>query len=506
METINSVSIALQPSVYSTFRALNNTVSFALGEYVDNAVQSYLDNKDALVALDPNYRLEIRINVDWEKRNITITDNAAGINTKNYKKAFEPAHIPLDSTGLNEFGMGMKTASVWLADKWCVYTKALGETVERFTNFDLLKVIEDNKEELIVEEKPKSAEEHYTKIILTDLSKQAPSVNQMDKVKRHLSSFYRKFIRNEDVKIFVNEELLHYPEYEILNAPYYKQPESHNIFWKKEIDFQIGKYKATGFIAILKTMQQSVNGIALLRRGRIIEEKYFPQIICGQVGSPRYKRIFGEIELEGFDVSFNKNKFRDEEDLSIFMEALKEELTQTNFDLYGQAENYRQRTKEEVTKIAKEITKKLKKENKTREFTKKIQEVELKAKDTELITREENIIQEAEVLSSHSDSFTLGNTDYSLKIELVNTNSNNLYSINVEDSKSLFDDINSKTISCRINLAHPFFARFDMFKKNNNYQPIITIFRTLTLAEIIAVNRKIGNASIIRILFNEHLL
>ena len=506
METINSVSIALQPSVYSTFRALNNTVSFALGEYVDNAVQSYLDNKDALVALDPNYRLEIRINVDWEKRNITITDNAAGINTKNYKKAFEPAHIPLDSTGLNEFGMGMKTASVWLADKWCVYTKALGETVERFTNFDLLKVIEDNKEELIVEEKPKSAEEHYTKIILTDLSKQAPSVNQMDKVKRHLSSFYRKFIRNEDVKIFVNEELLHYPEYEILNAPYYKQPESHNIFWKKEIDFQIGKYKATGFIAILKTMQQSVNGIALLRRGRIIEEKYFPQIICGQVGSPRYKRIFGEIELEGFDVSFNKNKFRDEEDLSIFMEALKEELTQTNFDLYGQAENYRQRTKEEVTKIAKEITKKLKKENKTREFTKKIQEVELKAKDTELITREENIIQEAEVLSSHSDSFTLGNTDYSLKIELVNTNSDYLYSINTEDSKSLFDDINSKTISCRINLAHPFFARFDMFKKNNNYQPIITIFRTLTLAEIIAVNRKIGNASIIRILFNEHLL
>ena len=506
METINSVSIALQPSVYSTFRALNNTVSFALGEYVDNAVQSYLDNKDALVALDPNYRLEIRINVDWEKRNITITDNAAGINTKNYKKAFEPAHIPLDSTGLNEFGMGMKTASVWLADKWCVYTKALGETVERFTNFDLLKVIEDNKEELIVEEKPKSAEEHYTKIILTDLSKQAPSVNQMDKVKRHLSSFYRKFIKNEDVKIFVNEELLHYPEYEILNAPYYKQPESHNIFWKKEIDFQIGKYKATGFIAILKTMQQSANGIALLRRGRIIEEKYFPQIICGQAGSPRFKRIFGEIELEGFDVSFNKNKFRDEEDLSIFMEALKEELTQTDFDLYGQAENYRQRTKEEVTKIAKEITKKLKKENKTREFTKKIQEVELKAKDTELITREENIIQEAEVLSSHSDSFTLGNTDYSLKIELVNTNSNNLYSINVEDSKSLFDDINSKTISCRINLAHPFFARFDMFKKNNNYQPIITIFRTLTLAEIIAVNRKIGNASIIRILFNEHLL
>ena len=373
METINSVSIALQPSVYSTFRALNNTVAFALGEYVDNAVQSYLNNKKALTALEPNYRLEIRINIDWEKCNITITDNAAGINTESYKKAFEPAHIPLDSTGLNEFGMGMKTASVWLADKWCVYTKALGETVERFISFDLLKVIEDNKEELIVEEKPMSAEKHYTKIILTDLSKQAPSINQMDKVKKHLSSFYRKFIRNGEVKIFVNEELLHYPEYEILDAPYYKQPESHNVFWKKKIDFELGKYRATGFIAILKTLQQSANGIALLRRGRIIEEKYFPRTICGQVGSPRFKRIFGEIELEGFEVSFNKNKIRVEDDLYIFMEALKEELTQTDFDLYGQAENYRQRTKEEVTKTAKEITKKLKKETKTREFAKKIQ-------------------------------------------------------------------------------------------------------------------------------------
>ena len=109
-------------------------------------------------------------------------------------------------------------------------------------------------------------------------------------------------------------------------------------------------------------------------------------------------------------------------------------------------------------------------------------------------------------MSSHSDSFTLGEIDYTLKIELVNTNSDYLYSINTEDSKSLFDDINSKTIFCKINLAHPFFTRFDIFKKNDNYQPIINIFRTLTMAVIMAGKRGIENASIIRILFNRYLL
>ena len=507
MKQINKVSIALQPNVYSTFRALNNTVSFTLGEYVDNAVQSYLNNKNELLAVEANYKLEVRITVDWEKRTITIIDNAAGISAKNYEKAFEPAHIPLDKTGLNEFGMGMKTASVWLADNWCVYTKALGETVERFTDFDLPKVIRDNKEELIVTESSKPANEHYTKIILSNLSNQAPTPNQMDKIKRHLSSFYRKFIRNNEIRIFVNDEQLHYPDYEILEAPYYKNPESEDVLWKKEIDFELGEYKAKGFVAILKTMQQAANGIALSRRGRIIEEKYFPHIICGQVGSPRYKRIFGEVELDGFDVSFNKNKFRDEENLYAFMEALKDELTVPDFDLYGQAESYRQRAKEETTKIAKGITATLKKESKPRELAKRVQDAEIKAQDTQLTAHSENSIQNAEPLGSHSDSFQLNNTDYTLKVDLVNdTTTDKLYSVALEDSKTLFDTANSKVIVCKINLAHPFFTRFDQFKKADNYQPIIAIFKSLALAEIMAPNRGTSNASNIRLLFNNYLL
>lgn len=347
MKQINKVSIALNPNVYSTFRNLNNTVSNTLGEYVDNAVQSFLNHKTELFDLESNYKLRIEISVDWENRTILISDNAAGIDAVNYQRAFEPAHIPLDDTGLNEFGMGMKTASVWLANKWCVYTKALGEDVERFTEFDLQKVTTEEKEELVVIEKNAPANEHYTRIILSQLSTNAPKPGQMEKIRRHLSSIYRQFLRTGNVEIIVNGQSLEAPDYGILYAPFYKTPDGENILWRKEIDFEMGEYKAKGFIAILDKIQNGANGLVLMRRGRVIvgggDERYFPTVIFGQSGSFRYRRLFGEIELEGFEVSFNKNGFREEEDLYLFMDALKDELKADNLNILGQTDNYRQR-------------------------------------------------------------------------------------------------------------------------------------------------------------------
>lgn len=510
MKQIDKVSIALKPNVYKTFRALNNTVSFTLGEYVDNAVQSYLDNKEALLALEPDYKLEVKITIDWTEKNIKITDNAAGIDVENYERAFEPAHIPLDATGLNEFGMGMKTASVWLADKWSVRTKALWEPVERFTIFDLNKVTSEGHENLTVTETPRPENEHYTKIELTDLSKHAPSPNQVDKIRRHLSSIYRKYLRNGDVTIIVNGEKLTAPNYEILNAPFYKTPKGESILWKKEIDFHLSKYKAKGFIAILKNMKKGANGLVLLRRGRVIvggaDERYFPAVIFGQVGSFRYKRLFGEIELEGFDVTFNKNGFRDEEDLYAFMEALREELRRPDFNMLAQADNLRQHhTKEASAKIAKDITRTLKKETSPKQLTRQVEEVTRNFQNKSYIANTENIIHRSKAIDSHTESFVFNGKNYILRMDLLTeTSTDMLYSVKQEDADS-YDTVDAKIIVCKINLQHPFFTRFDQFKKANNYQPLIAIFKALTLAEIMGPSHGINEPSTLRILFNQHI-
>ena len=81
--SVTQVSIALKPNVYNTFRNLVNTLSNTLGEYVDNAVQSYFDNKKRLRSYEPNYKLQIKIIMDWEAKSLSVIDNAAGIKEVN---------------------------------------------------------------------------------------------------------------------------------------------------------------------------------------------------------------------------------------------------------------------------------------------------------------------------------------------------------------------------------------------------------------------------------------
>src|SRR5690606_32052380 len=173
---------------------------------------------------------------------------------------------------------------------------------------------------------------------------------------RHLASIYRSFLRRKEIKITINGESLKAPEYEVLKIPIYNTPDGEEILWKKVIDFEIGKYKAKGFIAILKSIQNNANGLVLLRRGRVIvggdDDRFFPSSIFGSPGNFRYKRLFGELELEGFDVTFNKNGFVDEENLNAFIDALRDELKEPGFNLLSQADNYRVKTKEENSKIA----------------------------------------------------------------------------------------------------------------------------------------------------------
>ena len=509
MKQINRVSIALKPNVYRTFRNLTNTASNTLGEYVDNAVQSYLSHRDELLKLDPSFKLRIELEVNYETRTIVIKDNAAGIDAENYERAFEPAHVPIDATGLNEFGMGMKTASVWLANKWNVRTKALGEPIERFTEFDIEKVTREEKEELVVSEKPAGVNEHYTIITLSQLSSNAPKSSQMDKIKRHLSSIYRHFLRTGEVEIFVNGTSLEAPNYPVLKAPFYKTPEGEERVWREEIDYEFGNYKVHGFIAILDKMQNNANGLVLMRRGRVIvgggDERFFPPVIFGQSGSFRYRRLFGELELEGFEVSFNKNGFREEDELYFLMEGIRDQLKARDPNILAQTDNYRQRTKEQFSKISKEIKKDLEKKTKPRQLTRQVNEIETKLNNPQYVKKNEETILNAKPLDTYSESFSYAGKDYVLKIELVTeTETDAMYSVGNDPKSNQSDPI--ITILCKINLAHPFFTRFDQFKKGQNYNPIIAIFKALAMAELMAPEKGTKDGHMIRILFNQHIL
>ena len=255
MEQINQINIRPSVSILSALRHLNYKTWFALAEFVDNAIDSYLKNEKELKAVEgDNFKLKVYININSAENKIIITDNAAGIHQKDFERALKTAEIPPINTGLSEFGMGMKSAACWFSDFWLVKSTAIGETIERTVIFDVNKIVKEQVEVLEVKNDSAKTNDHKTTVELHKVHN-IPQRRTLGKIKDHLASIYRDFFRQGVLDLYFNDELLIYDEPTILNAPYYKTPEGHNILWKKEIEeFPIreGLKIVKGFVALLE--------------------------------------------------------------------------------------------------------------------------------------------------------------------------------------------------------------------------------------------------------------
>ena len=106
-------SIKFGPAMYTVFRNIPNSPWNALCEFVDNSIQACLDSKS-----DKQFNIDITIT----DNSITVTDNGPGFSEDDLKSGLEPARIPKDRDQLNEFGMGMKLASLYFGDRYSIET------------------------------------------------------------------------------------------------------------------------------------------------------------------------------------------------------------------------------------------------------------------------------------------------------------------------------------------------------------------------------------------------
>ena len=361
---VETVNIRPGVSVLSVLRHLNYRPWFAFAEFVDNSIQSFLTHRNHLTALHGrHFALNVHIEVDREDGGrIIIRDNAAGIATAEYAKAFRPAEIPADRSGLAEFGMGMKSAACWFAPSWEVRTSALGETVERRVKFDIDRIVNDEIEELDVEESSALSETHFTEVTLTSLYN-TPIGRTISKIKEHLCEIYRIYTRERHVILQFNEEELVYEEPEVLVAPQYdenNEPFGDTVEWRVRLDdFDFGEdLRAAGFAALRRTASTKYAGFSLFRRNRLIDgsadEKYRPRAIFGGPNDFVYQRLFGELHLEGFQVSHTKDGFKWDDNEEPLLELLRERLSSRPRPLIRQARNYRARPQKRDLKRAAE--------------------------------------------------------------------------------------------------------------------------------------------------------
>lgn len=494
MKELNNVNIRPGVTILSVLKHLNYKPYYALAEFVDNAIDSYLKNAKELRRIEgDDFKLRVDIIFDTNNKRITIKDNAAGIHSKDYQRAFRTAELPPDNTRLSEFGMGMKSAACWFSNKWQAKTKALNEDVERKVSFDISKIVEDKTQELQIKTKEANRNSHYTLITLFDVEEKMPVRRGLGKVKRHLASIYRDFFRRDILDLYINDEKLNYEMPEILNTAYFETPNAESMQWKQEVDFDFGndhnggKLRAKGFVAIMEKMSVKDSGFALFRRGRIIEgsadndEGFRPPSLSGSLGSHRYKRLFGELHLEGFNVSHTKDGFQWDDNMESFLEILKEELEGDNsIPILKQADKYRVR---ESAKNYQKVSQKV-----VDNTTDKIQDGIAKDVQAVISKGTTNIVEESpleEVEKSYHKKFPLNisNIDYMVHIELSYDETIDEL-IQVGDHLIPEKDANYKNIGARLSLIHPFMVEF-AGDDSKVIEPVLRLVVALGLSEII---------------------
>lgn len=504
MNQQNKVSIRPQVTMLSVLKHIEYKTWFALAEFIDNAIDSYLKNEKAIKEIEGNdFQLEVKVEINEPENRITIRDNAGGIGKADYARAFRAAEVPPDNSGLSEFGMGMKSAACWFADYWCVTTSALGEDNVKKVIFDMQHIFEDKLEELDVETKPCDKKNHYTIVELFNVNR-IPRRKGVGKVKDHLRSIYREFIRRGVLKLTLNGEELNFNDPKILNVPKHDDPNSKPILWRKEINFDIEEgLNVHGFVAIREKASTAEAGFALFRRGRVIEgsfdEGFRPDFIFGAPNSYRYQRVFGELHLEGFSVNFTKKGIQWDENLDIFLRLLKDDISSKEFPLLQQAEQYRVRATEKEYKAAVKAL-----DETVNDFEKKapqaVADVVNSISKVSEFDHEE--LKKTEQTLHRDFDLRFNKTDWKVSIELsYDPSLTELIEIGDSFIKEKINNSSVRQIGIRLSLTHPFMVEF-AGADPNKIEPILRIAAAFGLSEIIAKD-SYKNQGEVRRNFNE---
>ena len=507
--TSQTVNIRPEVSVLSVFPHLNYKPWYAVAEFVDNAIQSFFTHRLALAKVEgEQFRLSVDIKLSVaDGGQIVIRDNAAGIQSSEYHRAFKTAAVPRDRSGLSEFGVGMKSAACWFANEWSVRTSALGEDVERFITFDVTTIVENSIEELTLKEAPASFNDHFTEIILRNLHS-IPQGRTVSKIKEHLASIYRIFIRDGLVQIKFNDDLLTHTQPNVLTAGFYKNEGEPPRVWRKEIALDFGEGQHVyGFAALRETASTSGAGFALFRRNRLIQgsadDGYRPEYIFKKANSFIYQRLFGELHVEGFDVSHTKDGIRWAEHEDIFLEFLKEKLNEEPLPLLDQAAGYRVRPKQTDLKKGAQTA--------LNTTARVIEEEAPPVIEGQLQNEpEENspplTLPQAAVATERVISIDFADNHWKVVIELTTDPAVGDW-LSISDSPAVQNNSEHdgvRQLEIRLSLAHPFMDRF-AGPEPEQIEPLLRVAAGLALSEVTAREGGVRKVGTVRRYLNELL-
>ncbi len=302
------LNIRPKASIYKMFSRLNYKAWYAIAEFVDNSTQSFFNNAVQLKFHKSN-KVTIEIEYDATKNELTIKDDAYGMEIDDFKRAILLGAKSDNASGRNEFGMGLKTAASWFGNRWTVTSTCLNSNKQYTAIVDIPYLDKEGIDVITINTETVDPKIHGTTLKISSLTKKISGGQTPAKIKNLLSSIYRRDLQSGKVNIFYNGEKLIFEPFPILNfrgKEWYKE-------FRFSFDYDNTTYNVSGFVGILNPGSFSKAGFSLFRRNRAIigglDENYKPNKIFSQAQSQVSLKLFGELDLDDFPVNQAKDGF-----------------------------------------------------------------------------------------------------------------------------------------------------------------------------------------------------
>lgn len=259
----------------------------AIAELVDNSIDARIEGRKEI----------INVKLDFEKREIIVSDDGTGMDKKELQDAMTIAKATKSDEKLGKFGIGMKSACSTLGKEFTIVTSKPDSNKEYTVKYDEERWLSDRSLgwqnfELFEEEKKRSW--HGTTIKITKLN--VPLYpNQVTNFKDSFNIRYAPYLWQNQIEIRINTT--------------YCEPEEPAIEKGTrriiEIDLHSGNH-IRGWIGLLEKRSIRGNyGIHLFKNGRLIKayEKF------GFRTHPELAKIIGRLDLDHVPVNFHKSAF-----------------------------------------------------------------------------------------------------------------------------------------------------------------------------------------------------
>lgn len=307
-----SINIEIGLNAIASYRRMDYEIWYALAEFVDNSTQSFANNSDALSKAYQRDGETLEVRITYERKGnepiFRIVDNAMGMDYAELQHALRIANPPANNTGRCRYGMGMKTASCWIGNRWTITTKKLGETSEYTVEVDVAKIEAGDPELKTTIIEDQHPDTHYTRIEIFDHNREFKG-RTIGKIKDYLKSMYRQDFRAGTLGLYYNDEHLTWEEFESrLRQNKAGEP------MKTEFSFEIDGKTVHGWAGILDRGARSDTGFSILHADRVVRgwpDAWRPERIFGLNRNDLLnQRLLGEIHLDDFEVTHTKDNIQ----------------------------------------------------------------------------------------------------------------------------------------------------------------------------------------------------